>query len=128
MKFGIKTPPQHCTWQQMSDVWQAADAIDVFDVTFDFRHEVFSRCNSPHIQCGPQGASQSTGNTCNHVIQCGGILGARNLSPVLILIEMLDSAVDAKVQWLVKVLDVSGAMWSGMFFNAKATGVSDRHD
>jgi len=38
MKFGIKTPPQHCTWQQMIDVWQAADAIDVFDSCWNFDH------------------------------------------------------------------------------------------
>ena len=38
MKFGIKTPPQHCTWQQMIDVWQATDAIDVFDSCWNFDH------------------------------------------------------------------------------------------
>src|SRR4030095_5309570 len=38
MKFGIKTPPQHCTWQQMLAVWQATDQTDIFDSCWNFDH------------------------------------------------------------------------------------------
>lgn len=38
MKFGIKTPPQQCTWQEMLDVWRAADEVDVFTSCWNFDH------------------------------------------------------------------------------------------
>lgn len=38
MKFGIKTPPQHCSWQQMLAIWQATDQIEVFDSCWNFDH------------------------------------------------------------------------------------------
>jgi F420-dependent oxidoreductase-like protein len=38
MKFGIKTPPQHCTWQQMLDVWRATDEVEVFTSCWNFDH------------------------------------------------------------------------------------------
>jgi len=38
MKYGIKTPPQHCTWQQMLDVWRVTDQITVFDSCWNFDH------------------------------------------------------------------------------------------
>ena len=38
MNFGIKTPPQHCTWQQMLDVWRATDEVDVFTSCWNFDH------------------------------------------------------------------------------------------
>lgn len=38
MKFGIKTPPQHCTWQQMLAVWQATDQVEIFDSCWNFDH------------------------------------------------------------------------------------------
>ena len=38
MKFGIKTPPQHCNWQQMLAVWQATDQVDIFDSCWNFDH------------------------------------------------------------------------------------------
>lgn len=38
MRFGIKTPPQHCSWRDMLDVWQATDEIEVFDSCWNFDH------------------------------------------------------------------------------------------
>ena len=38
VRFGIKTVPQHTTWQAMLDVWQAADDIDVFESAWNFDH------------------------------------------------------------------------------------------
>lgn len=38
MKFGIKTPPQHCSWQDMLDVWRLTDEMTVFDTCWNFDH------------------------------------------------------------------------------------------
>ena len=38
MRFGIKTPPQHCSWQDMLDVWRATDEIEVFSSCWNFDH------------------------------------------------------------------------------------------
>jgi F420-dependent oxidoreductase-like protein len=38
MEFGIKTPPQHCTWQEMLDIWQATDDIETFSSCWNFDH------------------------------------------------------------------------------------------
>ncbi len=38
MRFAIKTAPQHTTWQDMLDVWRAADDIDVYESAWNFDH------------------------------------------------------------------------------------------
>ena len=38
MRYGIKTVPQHTTWQAMVDVWRAADDIDVFESAWNWDH------------------------------------------------------------------------------------------
>jgi F420-dependent oxidoreductase-like protein len=38
MLFGIKTSPQYTTWQDMLDVWRAADQIDLFHSAWNFDH------------------------------------------------------------------------------------------
>lgn len=38
MKFGIKTPPQHCSFDEMVDVWRTADALPVFESAWNFDH------------------------------------------------------------------------------------------
>ncbi len=38
MNFGIKTPPQQCTWQDMLDIWRTVDAIDTFTSCWNFDH------------------------------------------------------------------------------------------
>ncbi len=38
MKFGIKTPPQHCSWQDMLGVWRATDEVEVFTSCWNFDH------------------------------------------------------------------------------------------
>ncbi len=38
MRFGIKTPPQHCTWDEMLSVWRAADDMEIFESAWNFDH------------------------------------------------------------------------------------------
>jgi F420-dependent oxidoreductase-like protein len=38
MRFGIKTVPQHATWQEMAAVWAAADDIDLYESAWNFDH------------------------------------------------------------------------------------------
>ena len=38
MNFGIKTPPQHCSWQDMLDIWRATDEVEVFSSCWNFDH------------------------------------------------------------------------------------------
>jgi F420-dependent oxidoreductase-like protein len=38
MQFGIKTPPQHCSWDDMLSVWRTADDIDIFESAWNFDH------------------------------------------------------------------------------------------
>ena len=38
MNYGIKTPPQHCSWPDMLDVWKASDQVDVFSSCWNFDH------------------------------------------------------------------------------------------
>jgi len=38
MHFGIKTPPQHCSWQEMLDVWRATDEVELFSSCWNFDH------------------------------------------------------------------------------------------
>ena len=38
MNFGIKTPPQQCSWQDMVAIWQATDEIEVFSSCWNFDH------------------------------------------------------------------------------------------
>ncbi len=38
MNFGIKTPPQHCEWQDMVDIWKTTDEVDLFSSCWNFDH------------------------------------------------------------------------------------------
>ena len=38
MRFGIKTAPQLCSWQELVDVWRAADEISLFESAWNFDH------------------------------------------------------------------------------------------
>ena len=38
MQFGVKTPPQHCTWPEMVDIWRATDSIPTFSSCWNFDH------------------------------------------------------------------------------------------
>ncbi len=38
VEYGIKTPPQHGTWQEFLDVWLAADEAEVFSSAWTFDH------------------------------------------------------------------------------------------
>jgi F420-dependent oxidoreductase-like protein len=38
VRFAIKTRPEHGTWAQFRDVWQAADEIDLFESAWNWDH------------------------------------------------------------------------------------------
>lgn len=38
MRFAIKTAPQETQWQDLLNVWQAADALDIFESAWNFDH------------------------------------------------------------------------------------------
>ena len=38
MRFGIKTAPQLCSWEQLVDIWRAADQIPIFESAWNFDH------------------------------------------------------------------------------------------
>ena len=52
MRFGIKTAPQHTTWDDMLDVWQHADEIELFESAWNFDHfyPIFSDSTGPCLE------------------------------------------------------------------------------
>jgi F420-dependent oxidoreductase-like protein len=52
MRFGIKTSPQDTTWDDLLDVWRAADDIDVFESAWNFDHfyPIFSDPTGPCME------------------------------------------------------------------------------
>jgi F420-dependent oxidoreductase-like protein len=52
MRFAIKTSPQHTTWNDMLEVWRAADDIDIFESawTFDHFYPIFSDSTGPCLE------------------------------------------------------------------------------
>src|SRR2546425_10025680 len=54
MRFGIKTAPQHTTYEDMLAVWRAADDIEEFESawTFDHFYPIFSDWTGPCMEAG----------------------------------------------------------------------------
>lgn len=52
MRYGIKTAPQHGTWEAMASVWEAADGIDLFESAWNFDHfyPIFSDPTGPCLE------------------------------------------------------------------------------
>ena len=52
MRFAIKTSPQHTTWNDMLEVWRAADEIELFESgwTFDHFYPIFSDSTGPCME------------------------------------------------------------------------------
>ena len=52
LRFGIKTPPQHTTWQAMQDVWRVADEVETFESawTFDHFYPLIGDTNGPCME------------------------------------------------------------------------------
>jgi len=52
VRFAFKTAPQHTTWPQILAVWQAADAVEVFESgwTFDHFQPIFSDPSGPCLE------------------------------------------------------------------------------
>lgn len=99
--------------------------VDFLDISFNICHEIFSRLDLPHIQCGSEGAEQSSGDTGNHVIKCGWILGTNDFASVLLLIEVLDTTMNAEVKWFVKSFNPCGSVRSFVLGNLDSAGVGD---
>jgi F420-dependent oxidoreductase-like protein len=49
MRFGIKTAPQHTSWDAMTAVWKEADGIELFESAWNFDHfyPIFSDSTGP---------------------------------------------------------------------------------
>jgi F420-dependent oxidoreductase-like protein len=49
MRFGIKTTPQHTSWEDMAAIWRAADDIELFESFWNFDHfyPIFSDPTGP---------------------------------------------------------------------------------
>jgi len=52
MRFAFKTAPQHTNWNEMLDVWRAADDIELFESgwTFDHFYPIFSDSAGPCLE------------------------------------------------------------------------------
>jgi len=52
MRFGIKTRPEHQTWQQIRDVWIAADDIPIFESAWNWDHfyPLTGDLNGPNLE------------------------------------------------------------------------------
>src|SRR5262249_9547493 len=103
------------------------DSCHVFDVALDLSHEVVRRRNSPHVQCGPDGAGQSTSDPGNDIVERGRVFRASELSPVLLLVELFDASVDSEVDRLGKVLDMGRAVRSLQLLDPQSAGMNDAH-
>jgi hypothetical protein len=87
--------------------------------------QVFFGLDAPRIQRARQGAGQSPAYAGDHVVQCGRIFGAFDLTSVLVLIKVLDAPVDPEVDRLREIPDVSGAMGPLVLLDANSTGVGN---
>ena len=52
LRFGLKTPPQHTTWEAMRAVWLVADEVEVFESawTFDHFYPLIGDTNGPCME------------------------------------------------------------------------------
>jgi F420-dependent oxidoreductase-like protein len=52
VRFGIKTVPQHTTWEDMLAVWKAADDVELFESAWNFDHfyPIFSDSTGPCLE------------------------------------------------------------------------------
>jgi hypothetical protein len=101
--------------------------IHIFDVSLDISNQILSRLDSSHVQCGSQGSSQSARNACDDVVERRRELGALDLSAVLLLVEMLNTTMNAEMDWIWEVFDVGRPVGPLMFLDANATGMDNCH-
>ena len=52
VRFGIKTTPQHTSWDDMLAVWKAADDVELFESAWNFDHfyPIFSDSTGPCLE------------------------------------------------------------------------------
>lgn len=102
-------------------------AIDLFDTSVHIGDQITSRWNSPRVQRGAQCSNHSARYASHYVIKGGRVLRAGYLPAVLLLVEMLNPPVYAKVKGFFEAFHVCCSVGPLMFFNANFTGVGYRH-
>jgi len=90
-------------------------------------HQILGCCNSARIQRAGEGTGQSAGNAGHNMIECGGILRAFDFATVFLLVEVLDAAVDPKMDGVVKVFQLGCSMGAGMFPDCQIAGIGYSH-
>jgi F420-dependent oxidoreductase-like protein len=73
MNFGIKTPPQHCSWQEMLDVWRANDQVDVFTSCWNFDH-FYPLVGDPQGPCMEAWVTLTALATNTHRVRIGAMV------------------------------------------------------
>ena len=73
MNFGIKTPPQHCSWQEMLDVWRATDQVDVFTSCWNFDH-FYPLVGDPQGPCMEAWVTLTALATNTHRVRIGAMV------------------------------------------------------
>lgn len=121
----LATPLRNLESVMKTNAGNLQHTVDLLNIAFDIRHEILSRLDVPHIQCGPEGAEQSSGNAGNHMIKRGRILGASDLATILLLVEVLDTTMNAEVKGFVKSLDPCRPVRSFVFGNLDSASVGD---
>ena len=73
MNFGIKTPPQHCSWQEILDVWRANDQVDVFTSCWNFDH-FYPLVGDPQGPCMEAWVTLTALATNTHRVRIGAMV------------------------------------------------------
>lgn len=102
-------------------------SLHILDVPFDIGAKRPGGSYTPRFQRGTQGTGQSPRNTSDDVVQRGRVLGSREFSAVLVLVEMSDSTMNAKVKGFRKTFDRGGPVGALMFLNPNAACMDYRH-
>ena len=101
------------------------NTIHIFDVPLNFSNQILSRLDSSHIQCGREGSGQSPRDASDDVVKSCWKFRAGNFPAVLLLVEVLDTTVNPKVDRSREVLDVGCTVRSLMLLDADTTGIRD---
>lgn len=98
------------TVESQTNLGDAKDTSHLLDVAFDGSGEVLGGADVARFQRAGKGASQSPGDAGDHVVERRRVFGSSRCAAVLIAVEGLDSAVDAKVDRDVESVEKRGTM------------------
>jgi hypothetical protein len=110
-----------------ADLGYFENPVHVLNIPFHKRDEIISGLDFPRFQRSCKGSGESPANSRNDVIQGGRILRTFDFTAVLLLVEVLDAAVDAEVKGLGEVLDVGRAVGAFMLRDTDVTRVGYCH-